>query len=120
MPESTLDAADNAAANGLNNIIFHTGSVPEVLKDLKEKKQLPKPSVVVVDPPRIGLDSATIQHMLELSPEKILYVSCNPVTQSQNLTDLIASGYSCEIVQPVDQFPHTPHIENIVILKRKS
>jgi 23S rRNA (uracil1939-C5)-methyltransferase len=119
MPESTLDAEENAAVNGLNNIIFHTGSVPAVLRSLREEKRFSAPSVVVVDPPRVGLDPSTIQQMLELNPEKILYVSCNPVTQSQNLTDLIAGGYTCEVVQPVDQFPQTPHVENIVILKKK-
>lgn len=117
MPEATLDAADNAERNNLNNITFKTGSVPDVLKRMKEEKDGPSPSVVVVDPPRAGLDPHAIKQLVDLQPEKILYVSCNPVSQSQNIADLTAAGYECVVVQPVDQFPHTPHIENIVILK---
>lgn len=119
VPEATLDAVENATANGLANITFLTGSVPKVLEDIKKERKLPLPSIVTVDPPRAGLDPEAIKQVLDLQPEKILYISCNPATQGQNLAELTAQGYECEIVQPVDQFPQTPHIENIVILRKK-
>ena len=118
MPEATLDAAENATTNGLNNISFLTGSVPKVLEEIKLENKFPKPSIVAVDPPRAGLDPKAIQQVLDLQPDRILYISCNPVTQAQNLAELVSGGYECEIIQPIDQFPHTPHVENIIIMKK--
>jgi 23S rRNA (uracil1939-C5)-methyltransferase len=115
-PEAALDARTNAAANGLENINILTGAVRDVVAKVRKEQSFPPPDVVMVDPPRSGLDSDTIRHLGELRPSKILYISCNPATQAENIKDLQAFGYRVETVQPVDQFPHTVHIENIVVL----
>lgn len=117
-PESTLDARANATSNGFDNISFITGAVPDVLKQIREEKSYPMPNIIVIDPPRAGLEPEAIKHLLELKPEKILYVSCNPATQAENLAVLIPGGYRLQTLQPVDQFPQTPHVENIVVLVR--
>ena len=74
------------------------------------------PDVIMVDPPRVGLDPLTLQTFATLRPKKILYISCNPTTQAQNIEALKLMGYKLDVVQPVDQFPQTVHIENIAVL----
>ena len=115
-PESALDARTNVANNKLKNIEIVTGSVADVMKKICEEKTYPMPHAVMVDPPRAGLDPQTLQHLISLRPPKILYISCNPSTQAENISVLKEAGYKVQAVQPVDQFPHTIHIENIVLL----
>lgn len=115
-PESSLDARTNAAMNGLKHVTIMTGSVRDVLSDMRKEGKLPPADVVMVDPPRSGLDSETIQHLADLKPAKLLYISCNPTTQAENIKELQSKGYKILAIQPVDQFPHTVHIENIVVL----
>jgi len=117
-PEAVLDAEANAIQNTCANVHFLCGTVHEQLTKITEENLYPSPDLVVVDPPRAGLDLQTINQLVKLKPKNILYVSCNPVTQEENVKDLIAHGYAVEAVQPVDQFPHTVHIENIVVLVR--
>lgn len=117
-PESSLDARTNAAKNGLDNIQIFTGPVKDVIGAIKKDKTLPAPDVVMVDPPRVGLDPDSIRHLAEFAPSKILYISCNPATQVTNIAELLKLGYEIEALRPVDQFPQTVHIENIVVLKR--
>lgn len=112
--EASLDARTNVKNNQLDNVIIYTGDVSKILKE----KELPKPNVVLVDPPRVGLEPAALKEIIQLNPEKIIYISCNPETQSYNVQDFINAGYRLVAIQPVDQFPQTAHIENIVILKR--
>ncbi len=112
-PEAVLDAKKNAADNGLSNIQFFQGDVGKVLAGFKD---MPLPNMVMVDPPRMGLDDQAIAHIVSLRPKTILYVSCNPATQATNIQSFIQSGYRLVAVQPVDQFPHTVHIENIAVL----
>lgn len=119
-PESSLDARSNAAKNHLNNVEIITGPVRDVIAAKRKEGTLPLPDVVMVDPPRSGLDADTLQHLADLKPQKILYISCNPVTQAENIEALQKMGYVIKAIQPVDQFPHTVHIENIVILERCS
>jgi len=116
-PESSLDARANATANGKGNVSILTGSVRDVISMIRKEKTYPLPDIVMVDPPRAGLDAETLQHLAELKPDKILYISCNPVTQADNMKKMIEMGYEIAGIRPVDQFPHTVHIENIVILK---
>lgn len=116
-PESALDARTNAQANGLSNMTILTGDVGATLTKIQVEKSYPLPDLVMVDPPRVGLDDQAIQNLLQLMPPKILYISCNPKTQAANLEKL--TGYRLAAVQPVDQFPQTPHIENIVLLVKK-
>lgn len=115
-PESVVDARENIKLNGLSNVEILQGDVGQLLSQLKEQKA-PNPDVVLVDPPRAGLDGKVIQHLLELKAPTLVYISCNPTTQSANLEQLLAGGYRLETVQPVDQFPQTLHVENIAILR---
>ncbi len=115
-PESSLDARSNAANNGLDNVHILTGSARDVIKGIRDNHTFPLPDVVMVDPPRAGLDAETLTHLAELRPGKLLYISCNPVSQAENIKELKAMGYQIAAIQPVDQFPHTIHVENIVLL----
>ena len=109
-PHAVFDAKTNAEVNGITNIDIQCGDVGKLLS----QPSILKPDLVIVDPPRPGLDSLALQALKRLQPQHILYVSCNPLTQVQNIAEL--SEYQIIYVQPVDQFPHTPHIENIVLL----
>lgn len=117
-PESSLDARENAKCNQLSNISILTGDVGIVLPKLLADSQK-RPDVVVVDPPRSGLDARALKHLLEIKAPILTYISCNPATQAENLDVLIRGGYRLKAVQPVDQFPQTIHVENIVILERE-
>jgi 23S rRNA (uracil1939-C5)-methyltransferase len=112
-----LDARTNLSLNGLDNISIKTGSVDEVLKEM-QKEKFPSPDLVVIDPPRAGLDTKALQQLIQLNSPKILYISCNPATQAKNVAELIKQGYEITAIQPVDQFPQTVHIENIVVLSK--
>lgn len=108
--DACLDAKENIEKNEVFNMKIFEGDVGEVLRE-DEKKE-----TVFIDPPRAGLCPLTIKKLLKLLPKKIIYISCNPLTQEQNVKDLLKGGYKLGVIQPVDQFPHTPHIENIVAL----
>lgn len=116
--ESSLDARTNAIKNHLPHVKIITGSVREMMTAIRQEGIFPLPDVVMVDPPRMGLDPDTLKHLAELNAKKLLYISCNPVSQAENLVDLIEMGYQITAVQPVDQFPHTVHIENIIVLEK--
>jgi 23S rRNA (uracil1939-C5)-methyltransferase len=116
--DAAYDARNNATLNGLENITIYTGSVEDKLKEIIEDQQHPLPDVVVVDPPRSGLDPRSLEHLKTLNPPAILYVSCNPVSQAKNIADLALAGYRLTSMVAVDQFPHTLHIENIALLSR--
>ena len=114
--EAVLDARSNAELNGLTNIEFFSGDVAQVLADLRQQGHLEPPDLVIVDPPRAGLGDKAIAHLVCLRPRQIVYVSCNPVTQAADIAQLMRHGYQVKALQPIDQFPHTIHIENIVLL----
>ena len=116
IPAAVEDARRNAEKNGAANATFHVGRA-EVLMP-KWAKQGVKPDVVVVDPPRTGLDDALIRSLLEVQPQRIVYVSCNPSTLGKDVAKLLAR-YELVSVQPLDMFPHTSHVEVIVRLERK-
>ncbi len=111
------DATCNAVLNRVENCTFHCGDVRSELNDGFIKKH-GKPDVVVVDPPRVGMHKDVSQALLSLAPERIVYVSCNPATQVRDL-GILCQEYNIELVQPVDMFPQTYHIENVVGLRRK-
>ncbi len=116
--ESSHDARHNAKENGLDNIAILTGSVEEKLEEIRKEELYPQPDLVMVDPPRAGLDPRALKLIAELGSPKILYISCNPATQAENIQQLVQQGYRLEAVQPVDQFPQTVHIENIALLTK--
>lgn len=114
-PESSLDARENVKHNHLSHVTIHTGDVGQLLPTLLQDPEL-KPDLVMVDPPRAGLDGKALQHLLAMRAPHLTYISCNPATQAANLEFLIKGGYQLRAVQPVDQFPQTAHVENIAVL----
>lgn len=134
-PDAAYDAKVNAERFGLDNFTVICGDVGEALKEVSKKSQEKSSEksqgdhshledyshcdVALIDPPRAGLGMTAIQQILELKPACLIYVSCNPVTQVADLHHLIEGEYSIEEVAPIDQFPHTLHVENIVRLKRR-
>jgi 23S rRNA (uracil1939-C5)-methyltransferase len=115
-PESILDAEENLKRNNISNLQFHQGDVGQVLTQLMARPDFVRPDAVIVDPPRAGLDPLALHHLKTLLPRSILYISCNPLTQAENIEELLRAGYRLVKLQPVDQFPHTYHIENIAFL----
>lgn len=111
--DAIADANINAKINGINNCEFICG-------DLKDKivNDLPKPEVIILDPPRNGVHEKVLAEILKLSPEKVIYVSCNPQTQARDLL-ILKEKYEIREIQPVDMFPHTMHMENVIKLELK-
>lgn len=114
---ATEDAKKNAEMNGIKNIEFICDDVRKGLKGLLEKKE--KANLIVLDPPRAGATRKIIDRVIALSPEKILYVSCNPTTLARDLGWLKEGGYSLNRLQPIDMFPHTYHIETIAEMMKE-
>jgi 23S rRNA (uracil1939-C5)-methyltransferase len=113
------DAERNAEINNRSNCFFLQGDLKDRLtKDSSWLSEHPKPSVVVTDPPRSGMHPKVISQLLKLSPEKIVYVSCNPGTQARDSGLLADGGYELKKVQPVDMFPHTDHVEAVALFLR--
>jgi 23S rRNA (uracil1939-C5)-methyltransferase len=112
------DAKINAQLNGLTNVSFWLGDMKDVFNEAL-LAACGKPDVIVVDPPRAGMHPAVIQQLLEVTPEKIIYVSCNPATQARDIY-LLQEKYELTHAQPIDMFPHTSHVENVVLLVRKA
>jgi 23S rRNA (uracil1939-C5)-methyltransferase len=111
------DAKHNAALNNNTNTHFYAGDMKEVLTDELVAKH-GKPDVIITDPPRAGMDEKVIAKILELAPQKVVYVSCNPATQARDIA-LMMDKYEVAQVQPVDMFPHTHHVENVALLTLK-
>ncbi len=115
--DAIKDAKENSKANNLNNTEFFAGDMKDVLNESFISKH-GKPDVIITDPPRAGMFEGVIKVILSMLPEKIVYVSCNPSTQARDLA-LMEEHYAIVKVQPVDMFPQTAHVENVVLLKRK-
>jgi len=116
--DAVADARRNAADNGVTNCTFLQGDLNATLSS-REAAHLEAPDVVIVDPPRAGLHANVARKIIELSPRTIVYVSCNPATQARDLKIICDSGgYAISAIQPVDMFPHTYHIENVVGLAK--
>ena len=118
IPDAIIDAKYNAELNEINNCVFHAGTCEDILKE-EFIAEHSRPDIVVVDPPRAGLHEKVINVLLEAAPKKIVYVSCNPATQARDVL-LFSEKYAVTKCQPVDMFPHTFHIENVVLLELKS
>ena len=111
------DAKINAALNNLNHTAFFAGDVIDIVDDNFFATH-GKPDVVITDPPRAGMHDKLVKKLLEIAAPTIVYVSCNPATQARDLA-LLDEKYEVTKIQPVDMFPHTLHIENVVQLKLK-
>jgi 23S rRNA (uracil1939-C5)-methyltransferase len=111
------DAKVNADINGIDNCGFYAGDMAKVFTDDFIETN-GHPDLIVTDPPRAGMAEKVVEQLLKIRAKKIVYVSCNPATQARDLQDLDAQ-YKVTAVQPVDMFPHTPHVENVVLLVRK-
>ncbi len=116
IPEAINDAEKNAQLNGIENVTFASGRAEEVIYEWQKAGIYA--DVVVVDPPRKGLDEKFIKAVLEIKPERIVYVSCNPSTLARDLRVLEDGGYKTVEVQPVDMFPQTMHVECVVLMSR--
>ena len=103
--------------NNIDNAEFFVGKSEEIIPELIEKGI--KPEVIVVDPPRKGCDIKLLEAIAKVKPDRIVYVSCDPSTLARDLKILDEKGYKTEVVQPVDMFPMTSHIENVANLIRK-
>jgi 23S rRNA (uracil1939-C5)-methyltransferase len=117
VPEAIEDAKENARINAIENTEFYAGDMKDVLNktfiDLHGK-----PDVIITDPPRAGMHNDVIEAILFASPAKIVYISCNPATQARDLA-LLNEEYAVKAVQPVDMFPHTHHVEHVVLLEKR-
>ncbi len=117
VPEAIEDAEANSALNGIGNTAFYAGDMKDVLNDAFIEAN-GRPDVVILDPPRAGVHDDVIATILRAAPQRIVYVSCNPATQARDLSLLCEAYYRVTAVQPVDMFPHTHHVENVVRLER--
>ena len=117
VPEAIEDAKVNSEINGITNTTFYAGDMKDVLND-KFIAENGKPDVIILDPPRAGIHEDVANTILRAKPNRIVYVSCNPATQARDLA-FLGEAYQVMRVQPVDMFPHTHHVENVVLLDRK-
>ena len=118
VPEAIEDAKTNSILNGIDNTLFYAGDMKDILNDdfISEHG---RPDVIITDPPRAGMHPDVVQTIIRTRPSRIVYVSCNPATQARDLA-MLDEAYRVERVQPVDMFPHTPHVENVVLLTERT
>ena len=117
VPEAIEDAKVNSAINHIDNTLFYAGDMKDILNDDFIARH-GRPDVLITDPPRAGMHPDVVKTIMKAAPQRIVYVSCNPATQARDLQDLDAE-YRVVEVQPVDMFPHTPHVENVVLLEKR-
>lgn len=117
VPEAIEDAKVNSKINGIDNTLFYAGDMKDILND-PFISQHGRPDVIITDPPRAGMHPDVVATILRTHPKRIVYVSCNPATQARDLA-LLDIAYAVKEVQPVDMFPHTPHVENVVLLEAR-
>jgi 23S rRNA (uracil1939-C5)-methyltransferase len=117
VPEAIEDAHVNSKLNGIDNTVFFAGDMKKILNN-DFIAQHGHPDVIITDPPRAGMDEEVVKTIVDAGPEKVVYVSCNPATQARDLA-LMDELYKVTRIQPVDMFPHTHHVENVVLLERR-
>ncbi len=115
--DAIADAGQNAALNGVSNCTFLAGDVRMTLRN-DFSAQHGSPNVIITDPPRAGMHEDVVKTILQLAPQRVVYVSCNPATQARDVA-MMNDQYSVEKVQPVDMFPQTTHIENVMLLEHR-
>lgn len=114
--ESIVDARKNAKDHGFEHATYVTGPAEKWMPQWVKEGW--KPDVIVVDPPRTGCDDKLLKTILQVKPKKVVYVSCNPSTLAKDVQQL-SKAYNVDYIQPVDMFPHTAHVENVVSLTLK-
>ena len=117
VPEAIEDARINSEINHIDNTLFFAGDMKDILTDVFIAEH-GRPDVIITDPPRAGMHPDVVKTILRAAPQRIVYVSCNPATQARDLQEL-DTDYRVAEVQPVDMFPHTPHVENVVLLIKR-
>ena len=117
VPEAIEDAKINSAINNIDNTTFYAGDMKDVLSDSFVARN-GQPDVIILDPPRAGVDEKVLEVIKRAAPERMVYVSCNPSTQARDLA-ILSDMYEILAVQPVDMFPHTHHVENVVKLRKR-
>jgi 23S rRNA (uracil1939-C5)-methyltransferase len=117
VPDAIEDAKINSQVNGIENTVFYAGDMKDVLNN-DFINQNGKPDVVITDPPRAGMHPDVVERLMEMEADKIVYVSCNAATQARDLIRL-KEKYELVRIKPIDMFPHTQHVENVVLLKLK-
>jgi len=110
------NAKENASINNIRNVEFIAGDMAKILTD-EFVEQYGRPNIIITDPPRAGMHPVVIEQIMKILPEIIVYVSCNPATQARDIAMMIEK-YAVSKVQAVDMFPHTQHVENVVLLQR--
>ena len=113
---AVINAIENAKNNNIKNIQFFHGDLIDFFQYNKEIQLIEKPDLIILDPPRAGIHNKTLIDIMNFNPKKIVYVSCNPSTQARDISILNDNNYFIKEIQPIDMFPHTPHIENITLL----
>ncbi len=113
------DAHINEELNNISNIKFFSADLYKSFLPIVEKNKIPKPDIIILDPPRSGMHQNTVNDVITLFPSKIVYVSCNPATQVRDIKLMVDAGYKLIKIRPVDMFPHTYHIENVALLVKK-
>jgi 23S rRNA (uracil1939-C5)-methyltransferase len=116
--EAVKDAAINSEINNINNTQFFAGDI-RLLLNVQFISENGKPDVIITDPPRAGMHENVVKQIINASPGKVIYISCNPSTQSRDIS-LMSEYYGVVRIQPVDMFPHTHHVENVILLKKKT
>ena len=117
IPEAILAAETNAQENGIDNVTFFSGDMKNIFND-EFVSFNGRPDIIITDPPRDGMHKDVVRQILEIAPDKIVYVSCNSATQARDL-ELMKEAYQIKEIQPVDMFPQTHHVENVVLLKKR-
>ena len=117
VPEAIEDAKVNSEINHIDNTLFFAGDMKDILTDAFIAEH-GRPDVIITDPPRAGMHPDVVKTILNAAPMRIVYVSCNPATQARDL-QMMNEAYQVAEVQPVDMFPHTPHVENVVLLRKR-
>ena len=112
------DSTRNAISNGITNVRFHKANLDFFFKKGFGKKAIPPPDVIVIDPPRAGMHKDTVSALPKFGAKRLVYISCNPTTQTRDVDLLMKDGFVLKKLSIVDMFPHTPHIETVGILEK--
>ena len=115
--EAVRDAVINSEINSIRNTQFFAGDIRSLLND-QFISENGKPDIIITDPPRAGMHEDVVKQIINASPEKVIYISCNPSTQARDIS-LMSEYYMVTRIQPVDMFPHTHHVENVILLEKK-